>query len=102
MISDDTRSMVSDDSDKDSDFVPVTGKSLKGCKEDIFAASVECLALQCYGHFVEDVNSCTEDGEKSKQEKRKQKKITIEDGSHVDREISSLTPESFTVEGSCK
>ena len=29
--------------------------------------------------------------------KRKQKKMTIEDGLHVDREISSLTHESFTV-----
>ena len=98
MILDDTRSLVSDDSDNDSDFVP--GKCrLKGCKEDIFAACVERLALLCYDHFVEDVNSCTEHGEKSKQEKRKQKTMTIEEWSHVDTEISSLTPESFTVEG---
>ena len=48
---------------------------------------------------MEDVTSCTEHGGKSKQEKRKQKKMTIEDGPHVDREISSLTPESFTVQG---
>ena len=48
---------------------------------------------------MEDVDSCTEHGEKSKQGKRKQKKMTIEDGPHVDREISSLIPESFTVEG---
>ena len=62
------------------------------------AACVECLALLCYDHFVEDVESCTEHGEKSKQGKGKQKKMTIEDGPHVDREISSLTSESFTVE----
>ena len=45
------------------------------------------------------VNSCTEHVEKSKQEKRNQKKRSIEDGPHMDREISSLTPGSFTVEG---
>ena len=77
MIWDDTRSMVSNDSDKDSDFVP--GKSrLKDCKEDIFAACVECLALLCYDHFAEDVSSCIEHGEKPKQEKKKQKKMTAQ------------------------
>ena len=54
-ISDDTRSMVSDDTDNDPEFV--SGKwRLKGCKEDIFAACVKCLVLLCYDHSVEDVN----------------------------------------------
>ena len=71
MVLDDTRSMVSDDSDNDSDFVP--GKCrLKGYKEEIFAACVECLALLCFD--VEDVNSCTEHGEKPKQEKKSRKR----------------------------
>ncbi|GFO27699.1 hypothetical protein PoB_005420400 [Plakobranchus ocellatus] len=69
--SEDKESMISqylDDSDNDPDYVP--GKChLIGCEEDIFAACEACLILLCYHHFVEDVKSCTQHGEKPKKKK---------------------------------
>ena len=53
---DDTRSMVFDDSDNDPDVVARKCR-LKGCKKDTFSACFEYLALLCYDHFVEDVNT---------------------------------------------
>ncbi|GFR78134.1 hypothetical protein ElyMa_005842300 [Elysia marginata] len=31
---------------------------VRHCKEEVWAACVECLVLLCYDHFMEDVTSC--------------------------------------------
>lgn len=97
---------VSDyDSDKDPEFHPGICE-LRSCREDVWAACVDCDILLCYEHFIEDIVSCDQheaaiktDGKRSLSNEMDLNTISP-DGIQLNEQM--MIPEHFTVEGSEK